>query len=192
MKYPVLIQLLLQKESSIQHLRLGFPPEQSQQLAMPEQCWHSKTSICASVSYRDGRRLTAIAPLLPTALLLARIEGWDPDVTTAKTYFIIMRFWCHNYKILSHKYKIFSCNYEIRCFFPFLNLVNAVRFYTSRAKTVTAWTDSLVLNNTVDRISSISSGTTPDAWPLRWTFSISSGRIFWKMSTYHPHQMFPV
>lgn len=39
------IQLLLQKERSIRHLRLGFPPEQSQQLVMPEKCWHSNTIL---------------------------------------------------------------------------------------------------------------------------------------------------
>lgn len=34
-KYPVLVQQLLQEESDIQHVGLGFPPEQSQRLEMP-------------------------------------------------------------------------------------------------------------------------------------------------------------
>lgn len=37
MKHPMLVQLLLQEDSDIQHVRLGFPPGYSRRLEMPAQ-----------------------------------------------------------------------------------------------------------------------------------------------------------
>lgn len=82
---------------------------------------------------------------------------------------IITRSWCW---IHSH-HTVSTC-------------ILAFNFSERNVPSVTARADSLDLNNTCDRISSISSDWTPDAWPLGWRFSDSSGRNQSKTSTRLP------
>lgn len=81
MGYPVLVLLLLQEESDIQQVRLGFPPEQSQCFEMPVECVKlilmlaslNKTLIFPNVLYQEEKksRLNAIVLSFPPSYPIA-------------------------------------------------------------------------------------------------------------------------